>query len=150
MDKERRELSERMRIIAKRMDHVERAFRKAEIPLLVDDYARQQAEDRAAFEATSRGALDAAKQSHQERLDAKRRLGRIMADYRVFCDTSNKSRREDFSNRSQDAAVKIANECLARRTTILKQREQETHHKEEEERIRKQQEEERKRIEEGT
>jgi hypothetical protein len=47
MDREKRELNERMRIVAKRLDHIERAFRKAELPLLADDYARQQADDKA-------------------------------------------------------------------------------------------------------
>jgi translation initiation factor 3 subunit A len=149
MDKERRELNERMRIIAKRMDHIERAFRKAEIPLIVDDYSRQQSEDKAAFYATSQGTLDAAKQAHRERLDAKQRLSRIMPDYETYADRITQARQHDYSSRSRDATAKIAEEKLKRRTAVLKEREQQARAREEAERIRMETEAEEARLEQG-
>jgi translation initiation factor 3 subunit A len=149
MDKERRELNERMRIIAKRMDHIERAFRKAEIPLIVDDYSRQQSEDKAAFYATSQGTLDAAKQVHRERLDAKQRLSRIMPDYEAYADRIAQTRQHDYSSRSRAATEKIFEEKLKRRTAVLKEKEQQARAKEEAERIRKEMEAEEARLEQG-
>ena len=149
MDKERRELNERMRIIAKRMDHIERAFRKAEIPLIIEDYARQQTEDKVAFYATSQGALDAARQAYKERLDAKQRLARIMPDYETYADKISQTRQHDYSSRSKDAVARIAEEKLQRRTAVLKQREALAREKEDDERRRRAQEEEEERIEQG-
>jgi translation initiation factor 3 subunit A len=149
MDKERRELNERMRIIAKRMDHIERAFRKAEIPLLVDDYTRQQTEDKAAFEATSRATLEAARQAHQEKLETKRRLSRIMPDYQLYLDGLNQTRRQDHRKRASEAENKILEEKMKRRDTVLKQREREARQREEQERVQREKEEEAERIEQG-
>lgn len=149
MDKERRELNERMRIIAKRMDHIERAFRKAEIPLIVEDYSRQQAEDKTAFYATSQGALDAARQGHKDRLDTKQRLARIMPDYQAYADRISQTRQHDYTSRSRDATTRIAEEKLQRRTAVLKQREQQAREREEEERERRELEEEEQRLEQG-
>jgi translation initiation factor 3 subunit A len=131
------------------MDHIERAFRKAEIPLIVDDYSRQQSEDKAAFYATSQGALDAARQAHKEKLDAKQRLARIMPDYETYADRITQTRQHDYSSRSRDAAAKIAEEKLKRRVTVLKEREQQARAKEEAERIRREMEEEKVRLERG-
>jgi len=149
MDKERRELNERMRVIAKRMDHTERAFRKVEIPLVIEDYSRQQADDKAAFYATSQDALDAARQAHNENLDAKRRLSRIMPDYEIYANRVNQARQDDYTARSREAAAKIAEEKLKRRTAVLEEREQQARAKAEAERIRKEKEAEEARREQG-
>ncbi|KIO32427.1 hypothetical protein M407DRAFT_4574 [Tulasnella calospora MUT 4182] len=51
LDKEKRELQDRLRIISRRLDHSERAFRREEKPLLAEDYAKQQASDRKAYDS---------------------------------------------------------------------------------------------------
>lgn len=150
MDKERRELTERMRIIAKRMDHIERAFRKEEVALLVGDYAQQQADDKAAFEATRQGTVEAARQVHQEKLATKRRLLEMMPDYRAYIANLTKQRKQDYEKRSREAASKIAEEKAKRREAVLKQREKESREQAEAERIRREKEAEAARIEQGT
>ncbi|CAG8686816.1 6673_t:CDS:2, partial [Acaulospora colombiana] len=130
-----------------RMDHIERAFRKAEIPLLVDDYTRQQAEDKAAFEATSRATIDAARQAHQEKLETKHRLSRIMPDYQVYLGGLNQNRRQDHHRRTLEANNKILEEKAKQRDAVLKQREREAHAREEQERAQKEKEEEAARLE---
>lgn len=149
MDKERRELNERMRIIAKRVDHLERAFRKAEIPLLVDDYGRQQAEDKAAFEASRQGAIDAAKQAHQDRLDAKRRLLRIVPDSQAYRIELTAARQRDYGLRLQQAEAQIHKEKQKRREAVLVEREREAREEAERARIRREKEEEEARKEQG-
>src|SRR5258708_686510 len=50
LEKEKREREARLRVIAKRIDHVERAYRQEERPLLVKDYELQQASEQAKIE----------------------------------------------------------------------------------------------------
>ena len=50
LEKEKKERESRLRVIAKRIDHIERAYRQEERPLLAKDYELQQASDRATFE----------------------------------------------------------------------------------------------------
>jgi translation initiation factor 3 subunit A len=149
MDKERRELNERMRIIAKRMDHIERAFRKAEIPLLADDYERQQTEDKSAFEASRQGTIDAARQAHQGKLDAKRRLSRVMLDYETYVDKLSEARGQDYSHRKAKATERILDEKVARRKAVLAERERAAKEKAEQERIRREREEQEEREQQG-
>ena len=78
--KEKKELAERMRIAAKRLDHIERAYRKEERPLLAKDYEEQQANDKAAHEAAQKARIESARLSHQQDLETKKRLLRLMDD----------------------------------------------------------------------
>ncbi|KZS95110.1 hypothetical protein SISNIDRAFT_543045 [Sistotremastrum niveocremeum HHB9708] len=83
LEKEKRETSERLRIISKRMDHLrlEGAYRKEERPILAEDHAHQQAEDLAVFQASARSRREAARLAHDADLEIKERLGRMMDDY---------------------------------------------------------------------
>lgn len=149
MDREKRELNERMRIVAKRLDHIERAFRKAELPLLADDYARQQTDDKAAFEATRHQTLEAARQAHQDRVATKQRLARMTGDYKKFVADTQKKRDTDHRRRQEDALSKIAQEKAKRRDIVLKERAEEAASKEAEERAQREKEEALVRAEEG-
>jgi len=146
MDREKRELNERMRIVAKRLDHIERAFRKAELPLLADDYARQQADDKIAFETTRQQTLEAARQAHQDRIATKKRLARMTSEYGKYVADIQKKRDADYRRRQEDAESKIAQEKAKRRETVLKERAEEAASKE---RARREKEEELARAEEG-
>lgn len=150
MDREKRDLNERTRIVAKRLDHIERAFRKAETPLLGDDYARQQTDDKAAFEATRQHTLEAARQAHQERIATKQRLARMTGDYKKYVTDIQKKRDTDYRRRQEDAASKIAQEKAKRREVTLKERAEEVARKEAEERTQREKEEALARAEEGT
>ena len=150
MDREKRELNERMRIVAKRLDHIERAFRKAELPLLADDYARQQADDKTAFETTRQQTLEAARQAHQDRIATKQRLARMTGEYRKYVAEIQKRRDSDYCRRQEDAGSKIAQEKAKRRELVLKERAEEAEKRDAEERARREKEEALARAEEGT
>jgi translation initiation factor 3 subunit A len=45
VEKEKKELAERLRVIHRRMDHVEMVYRREEAPLLSADYEQQKEED---------------------------------------------------------------------------------------------------------
>ena len=107
LEKEKKELNERMRVIAKRLDHVERAYRKEERPLLAKDYEQQQESDRAAHEAAQKARIEAARRSHQEDLETKKRLARVLPDYEAFRDKVVGRRGDEFTKRKEQAQRKI-------------------------------------------
>ncbi|KAK2465019.1 hypothetical protein APHAL10511_003095 [Amanita phalloides] len=148
LEKEKKELNERLRVVAKRIDHVERAYRKEEIPLLAHDYERQQEVDREAFEATQKARKESAKQAHQEDLGTKTRLARIMDEYHVRKEALLAKKSEEFAKKKEAARKKIEEEKEKRSKAILKSREEEKRRLEEEDRLRREEEEEERRLEE--
>ncbi|GMK59236.1 hypothetical protein CspeluHIS016_0702510 [Cutaneotrichosporon spelunceum] len=108
--KEKRELNERLRIIGKRMDHLERAYRKEERPLLAGDYERQKVEDRTAHNRANQLARDAAIAQQAAMRDLKGRLGRMMPDYLIARSAVESQQEREFEAARKAAAVKIAEE----------------------------------------
>lgn len=150
LEKEKKELSERMRVIAKRLDHVERAYRKEERPLLAKDYEIQQANDKEIFEATQKARLEDRRNAHQQALETKKRLSRMMDDYNARKELILGKKGEEYAARQAAAQKKIEEEKAKRRAAVLKAREEERLFAEEEERRRREKEEEEVRLEAGT
>lgn len=148
LEKEKKETSDRLRQIAKRIDHLERAFRKEERPLLAEDYARQQAEDKRTFETLQVSRVEGARAAHTAALETKARLARMMDDYVSRRDAVNARRGEEIARKKEKAAKKIEEEKQKRRAQVLEEREKERLQKEEEERRRREREEEERRQEE--
>lgn len=149
LEKEKKELNERMRVIAKRLDHVERAYRKDERPLLALDYEIQQANDKEVFEATQKARLEDQRAAHQQALETKKRLARMMDEYNVRKDSILSKRGEEYAAKQAAAQKKIEEEKAKRRAAVLKAREEERLREEEEERNRREKEEEEARLEAG-
>ena len=149
LEKEKKELNEKMRIVSKRLDHVERAYRKEERPLLAKDYEVQQASDKAAHEAAQKARIETARISHQQDIQTKKRLLRVVDDWKAYRDVIAGKRSEEFKKRLAQAQKKIDEEKAKRRAAVLKEREEERLRLEEEERIRREKEEEERRAEEG-
>jgi translation initiation factor 3 subunit A len=150
LEKEKKELNERLRIVAKRVDHIERAYRKQERPLLGRDYEEQQANDRSTFEALQQARIEGSKISHQQDIETKKRLTRMMDDYRSRRDAIAAKRGDDFAKKKEEFARKTDEEKAKRRKLVLQEREQERLRLEEEERIQREKEEEEARLEAGT
>ncbi len=150
LEKEKKELNERMRIASKRLDHIERAYRKDERPLLAKDYEIQQINDKTTHEAAQKSRLESSKLSHQQDLETKKRLMRVTDDYRAYREVLISKRAEEFAKRKELAEKRIEEEKTKRRLAILKEREEERIRLEEEERVAREQEEENRRKEEGS
>ncbi|TFK38522.1 hypothetical protein BDQ12DRAFT_683788 [Crucibulum laeve] len=146
LEKEKKELNERLRIAAKRIDHIERAYRKDERPLLAEDYERQQKSDRETFENVQKTRLEAAKRAHEEDLETKSRLSRMMPDYKTRREVIIAKKGEEFAKKKDAAQRKIEEEKEKRRKAMLKAREEERQRLEKEERARKAREEEERRL----
>ncbi|CAO3578292.1 unnamed protein product [Absidia cylindrospora] len=104
---EQKEMSDRLKQIAKRLDHTERAFRKEEIPLLDKDYERQQKQDKAFYEAARKMELATAKETYQHNMQVKSRLGRIFDDY-----SSYRNKLEGIHQQANEAKRRAAEEAI--------------------------------------
>jgi len=133
LEKEKRETSERLRIIAKRVDHIERAFRKEEIPLVLADYERQKADDLAAHETLQKRTREESKQKHEADLALKNRLARMLGDYNQVKDDITRAQAGEFERRRKVAHVRIAEEKAKLRERVLAERAEERRRRQEEE-----------------
>ncbi|KAF2221352.1 hypothetical protein BDZ85DRAFT_320553 [Elsinoe ampelina] len=144
--KEKNEVTDKARITAKRVDHLERAYRKEEIKLLPEDYKQQIDADRAAYEKAKAETLAEAKAKHTSDVELKKRLSRLVPAYEQFRRTVTEARHNEFERRRKDAERELNKKIEQRKRDVRERRERERREAEENERIR-QEEEERERIE---
>ncbi|KAJ6589251.1 hypothetical protein B0H19DRAFT_1103395 [Mycena capillaripes] len=125
LEKEKKELNERLRIVAKRVDHIERAYRKDERPLLAKDYEQQQASDRETFAAVQNARKESARLAHQEDLETKKRLARMVGDYEARRAVVLAKKGEEYAKKKDAASRKIEEEKAKRKKAVLAKREEE-------------------------
>ncbi|CCJ30992.1 unnamed protein product, partial [Pneumocystis jirovecii] len=146
LEKETRDLNEKLRVTSKRIDHLERAYRKEELPLLKQKAIEQFTSDKIFYEKARKLQLEASRVKHDHMVALKHRFQRLYPDYVIYRETFLEKCRKEF-----DQHCKIANEALEkakeerRMAYRLKKEEEERQRLEEEERKRKK-EEERERI----
>lgn len=149
LEKDKRELAERMREIGKWLDHVERAYRKEERPLLAKDYELQQENDRSTFEALQKSRVENSKQQHQLNLETKARLSRMLDDFKKTKGEILERRDAEYAEKQREASRKLREAKAKRIATVRKTREEERLRKEAEEQERREREEEEARLEAG-
>ncbi|KAF8431709.1 hypothetical protein L210DRAFT_3614485 [Boletus edulis BED1] len=137
LEKEKKDLNERLRIAAKRIDHTERAYRKEERPLLTQDYADQQAAD---------PRIENSLMAHNLGLASKKRLSRMQDDFGTS-GTLLAARTEEYQRQKASAAKKIEEEKEKQRKAYAAQQEAERKEREEAEAAARKAEEERLRAE---
>jgi translation initiation factor 3 subunit A len=141
LEKEKREREARLRVIAKRIDHVERAYRQEERPLLAKDYELQQASDRATFEQVQKARIDSARLDHKRNLETKKRLARILPEFESRKAIILDKRGAEYERKQAAAQAKIEEEKAKRIAAVLKAREEERLHEEAVEQARREEEE---------
>lgn len=149
IEKEKKDLAEKIRVVGKRMDHLERANRKEEQPMLVQDYHRQQTRDRAAFDRGHEQRVAEMKERHANDLATKARLASVLPDYHAFRAEKEKQARADNAKAEEESKAKIAAEKKARRNQIMQEREQRRQQREEEFEAQRRAEEEEERLRQG-
>ncbi|KAG2346067.1 hypothetical protein BDR05DRAFT_959635 [Suillus weaverae] len=147
LEREKKELNQRLRTAAKRIDHIERAYRKEERPLLAEDYAEQQATDRTIFETLQRSRIEGARQTFQEDIATKKRLSRMMQDYQQRKELIIAQRSEEHTTKLAESRKRIEEEKEKMRAAYQKMKDEEEQERLEAERIRREQEEETARLE---
>jgi len=150
LEKEKREREARLRTIAKRIDHFERAYRQEERPLLAKDYELQQASDRATFEQVQIGRVDAARVEHKRNLETKKRLSRILPEFEARKAIILEKRSAEYERKQAASQAKIEEEMAKRRATLVKAREEEQSRQAAAEQAQREAEEDERRKREGT
>lgn len=147
LEKEKNELNDRIRITAKRIDHLERAFRREELKHIPEDYERQKQHDMEVYERQKEETLKEAQLKHKADVALKHRLSRLVPVFSEFRDSLNEKRHEEFEKRRKAAERELEAKKKQRIKEVMERRRREKAEREEEER-RKQEEEERIRREE--
>ena len=142
LEKEKRELAERLRVVHRRMDHMERAYRREEIPLVAKDYEKQKQEDLTYHQLARQTLLQTSKEKHEADLLTKKRLARVLGDYKSVRSVIEGKRKTEVEERKKNALEQIELEKQERRVQVTKEREEERLRMEEEEREREREEEE--------
>lgn len=115
LEAEKNDLAEKLRITGKRMDHLERAFRKEEAKKLKDDYETQCQRDSAAHEKWAAQTLKDAQAKHAENLEIKGRMTRLLPEYESFKKVIHQKRHDEFEKRRRDAERELQRQMDARR-----------------------------------
>jgi translation initiation factor 3 subunit A len=96
LEKDKNVKDEKIRITAKRLDHLERAFRREELKYQEQDYEKQRAEDIKTHEQTREIVLKEAREKHKEGLALKHRLSRLVKHYDSFKGQITERRSAEF------------------------------------------------------
>jgi translation initiation factor 3 subunit A len=150
LEKEKKERESRLRVIAKRIDHIERAYRQEERPLLAKDYELQQASDRATHEQMQKDRIDTARLAHRRDLETKERLSRMLPEFEARKAVILERRSVEYGRKQTAARTKVEEEKTKRRAAVLNAREEERLRQEGVENSRREAEELERRKKEGT
>lgn len=142
LEKEKNELNDRVRTTAKRIDHLERAFRREEAKHVPADYEKQKQHDLELYEASKAETLKEAKQKHAEAVALKHRLGRLVPTFTSFRKEVSEKRHEEFEKRRKAAERDFEAKKKLRIKEVQERRRREKQEREEEE-ARRQEEQER-------
>ncbi|KAJ6144209.1 hypothetical protein N7470_008104 [Penicillium chermesinum] len=148
LEKEKNELNDRVRTTAKRIDHLERAFRREELKHIPEDYERQKKHDMELYERQKAETLKEAKQKHAEAVALKHRLGRLVPSFTAFRKEVSEKRHEEFEKRRKAAEREFEAKKKQRIKEVQERRRRERQEREEEERRQKEEAERAKREEE--
>ena len=141
LEKEKNQLGETLRITGKRIDHLERAYRKEEIKHLKEDYEKQMNADLEAYEKAKAEELREAEERHKEDVSLKHRLSRLVPVYSDFVNTVKQNRKAEFEKRSRAAQKELEAKKTARVKEVKERLAKEKREREESERRQREEEE---------
>ena len=141
LEKEKNELNDRIRITAKRIDHLERAFRREELKHLGEDYEAQKSRDLEIYEKAKQDTLKESQRKHKEDVALKNRLSRLVPQFNAFRKNLSEKRHEEFERRRKAAEREFENKKKQRIKEVQERRRRERAEREAEERRRREEEE---------
>ena len=139
--REKNELSNNLRITGKRIDHLERAFRKEEIKQLPKDYEAQHELDVASYEKKKEETLKEAERKHKDDVGLKNRLSRLVPVYERFRKDLQERRHDEFEKRRRQADRELENAIQKRKRDVREAKAREQREREEAERRQREEEE---------
>ena len=141
LEREKNDISEKLRVTGKRIDHLERAFRKEEAKKLPEDYQQQRERDLAAYEKIKAQTLKDAEAKHKESVELKHRLSRLVPFYESFRESVKERRHDEFEKRRRDAERELEKQITLRKKEFRDRKIREKREREEQERILREEEE---------
>ncbi|KAM9896711.1 hypothetical protein OXX79_007319 [Metschnikowia pulcherrima] len=135
LSKDRKILDEKLKIVFKKADHMERAQRKYELPLLEKDAESQKERDAQAYEELKQAKIEKAKKEFKNATSLKERLSRVLPDYESYkkiIDEQNAARVAQLKAR---AKAELEKAKAARIEQVKQQRIEELRHIRERERL---------------
>ena len=143
LEKEKNDLNNHLKITGKRIDHLERAFRKEEIKILPRDYEAQRVKDYRAWEKLKDVTLTESRRKHKEDVALKHRLSRLLDVYEDFRSDLEERRKDEFEKRRKTAEKEFNNAVQKRKREVRERKAREAaereaelqRHREEEERL---------------
>lgn len=141
MEKELQDKSEKLRLTWRRVDHLERAYRREELKHIPEDYAAQREADLQAYNQTKEDTLVESKIKHEHDLALKNRLERLVPVYEDFRKRIQHDRRADFEKRKKKAQQELEAKMEARKQQYIAEKVAQRQREEEEaERVREEEE----------
>ncbi|KAL2888327.1 Eukaryotic translation initiation factor 3 subunit A [Ceratocystis lukuohia] len=134
LEREKNDIGQKMRVTAKRLDHLERAFRKMEAKKLPADYEVQIKRDVEAYERFKAQTLAEAEEKHKLNVELKHRLSRIMPYYEEFRSSLHEKRRDEFERRRRDAERELERQITNRKKEFREKKLREKREREQKER----------------
>lgn len=134
IERENKDKNERLKAIHRKMDHLERAYRRATIKHQEEDYAAQQKNDKAAYDHVRVVALEAARAKHQGDVETRDRLLTILPDYRIARARLEETRAEALAQRRAHAQAQCNKEKEKYRASMIAERKAQLQAKRDEER----------------
>merc|ERR1712066_135420 len=102
MEKEKKELEARMKAQLKRMDHLERAKRQEEIPILEEAIKKDLDEDRALWSTKEADRIRQSAEDREEAVQNRDRLARMKKDKEDFMSTLLKQRKDIYEKKLKE------------------------------------------------
>lgn len=124
LEKERREQLARQQKLEKKIDHIERAKRIEEIPLLLEQYEKEKKENKEIWEKLEKERIEQLIADHKLALEHKDRLLRMSDEASKFSAEVEKSRANEYQKRLEEWQVRfeaLKRERLAERAVKRKE-----------------------------
>ncbi|OAR05352.1 hypothetical protein LLEC1_03967 [Akanthomyces lecanii] len=134
LEREKHDVKEKLRVTGKRIDHLERAYRKEESKKLAEDYDQQCEVDRAIYDKNTAKKLKDAEELHKANVELKNRLTRLVPIYESFRENLHERRRDEFEKRRRDAEKELEKQIALRKKEFRDRKLREKREREEKER----------------
>lgn len=134
LEKDKKKKDSVVATTAKRIDHLERAFRREELKHLDEDYEKQRDDDLREYEKRKEITLEEAQLKFKESIALKHRLGRLVNQYDGFKSNIAARRHKEFEKLRQKADREFEDEKKKRVKQHLAEKERKQREQEEAER----------------
>ncbi|MEE6486681.1 hypothetical protein FKM82_014669 [Ascaphus truei] len=125
IEKEKRELQERLKNQEKKIDHFERAKRLEEIPLIKKAYEEQRINDMEQWELQEEERISSLKIEREKALEHKNRMSRMLEDRDLFVSKLTSARQSVFEEKLNQFQDKLSEERHVRLEERKRQRKSE-------------------------